>query len=135
MPEKPNQQGTADQWFTVGGHDLQSAKLLFEQQGPTDTITVLIQQAAEKYLKGYLLARGWKLKKTHDLELLVAEAAKLDKAFEQFLDLARTLSGYYLRNRYPHGYSSVCAIMPELAQHVNVHNFLFAAKISIAPIR
>ncbi|MBI4288720.1 MAG: HEPN domain-containing protein [Chloroflexi bacterium] len=76
MPEKPSPQGTPDQWFTVGGHDFQSAKLLFQQQGPADTITVLIQQAAEKYLKGYLLARGWKLQKTHDLEVLVAEAAK-----------------------------------------------------------
>ncbi len=63
MPEKPNQQGTIDQLFTVADHDFQSAKFLLQLQEPADTITVRIQQAAEKYLKGYLFTRGWILRK------------------------------------------------------------------------
>ena len=62
-----------------------------------------MQQAAEKYLKGYLITRGWKLQKTHDLEVLVSEAITHDKYFEQFLDFARMVSAYYLEDRYPPG--------------------------------
>ena len=86
-----------------GEHDLQSARLLFQQGGPTDTIAVLVQQGAEKYLKGYLLTRGWKLQKTHDLEVLVSGAITHDKSFDQFLDFARMVSAYYLEDRYPPG--------------------------------
>lgn len=64
---------------------------------------MLAQQAAEKYLKGYLLSRGWKLQKTHDLELLVSEAITHNKAFEQFLDFARKATAYYFEHRYPPG--------------------------------
>lgn len=103
MPDKPSQIRISEEWFKRGEHDLQSVKLLFQQGGPTDTIAVLLQQAAEKYLKGYLLTQGWKLQKTHDLEVLVSEAISYDKAFEQFLDLARVLSAYYLEDRYPPG--------------------------------
>lgn len=100
MPDKPN---IEKEWFLRGDHDLESATLLFEQGGYTDTVAVLLQQAAEKYLKGYLLSKGWKLKKTHDLEVLVAEAATHDKAFEQFLNFARVVSAFYLEDRYPPG--------------------------------
>ncbi len=33
-----------------------------------------LQQAVEKYLKAYLLSKGWALRKIHDLEVLVNEA-------------------------------------------------------------
>jgi len=89
MLDKPSQKSISDEWFLRGEHDLQSAKLLLQQGGHTDTIAILAQQAAEKYLKGYLLTQGWKLQKTHDLEVLVSKAITHDKAFEQFLDFAR----------------------------------------------
>jgi HEPN domain-containing protein len=103
MPDKPSQKSISEEWFLRGEHDLQSAKLLLQQGGPTDTIAVLAQQAAEKYLKGYLLSQGWKLQRTHDLEVLVSEAITHNKAFEQFLDFARVVSAYYLEDRYPPG--------------------------------
>jgi len=33
-----------------------------------------LQQAIEKYLKAYLLSKGWALRKIHDLQVLVNEA-------------------------------------------------------------
>ncbi|MBI4330008.1 MAG: HEPN domain-containing protein [Chloroflexi bacterium] len=86
---------------------MQSARLLLAQGGYLDTIAVLLQQAAEKYLKGYLLAQGWKLRRIHDLEALVNDAIDYDKEFERFLDLARVLSGFYLKDRYPPAPSSM----------------------------
>lgn len=103
MPDKPNHKSISEAWFLRGEHDLQSAELLLQQGGPTDTIAILAQQAAEKCLKGYLLTQGWRLQKTHDLEVLVTEAITHDKAFEQFLDFARVVSAYYLEDRYPPG--------------------------------
>jgi HEPN domain-containing protein len=55
----------------------------------------------EKYLKGFLLARGWPLEKTHDLTVLLDEAVKHDAKFARFEDLAQTLSQRYVEERYP----------------------------------
>lgn len=103
MPDEPARRRLADEWFLHGEHDLQSSRILLAQGGHSDTIAVLLQQAAENYLKGYLLTRGWRLRKTHDLELLVSEAAAFDDSFQQFLDFARLLSALYLEERYPPG--------------------------------
>ena len=121
MPDRPSSTSSSMEWLVRGEHDLQSARLLLQQDGPTDTIAILLQQAVEKHLKGYLLSRGWKLRRTHDLEVLVSEAVSHDKAFEPFLqdlypaglygdvqiydddDLARVLSACYIEARYPPG--------------------------------
>ena len=93
----------ASDWFIKGKYDLEDAELLLNGGGHTSTIAVLIQQAVEKYLKGYLVAHGWKLKKTHDIEELVTSAAKYDKSFTEFLEFARIITAYYVEDRYPPG--------------------------------
>jgi HEPN domain-containing protein len=103
MPDESIQKAITQEWFLRGEHDFQSADILRKQNGHADTIAVLIQQAVEKYTKGFLLGRGWKLRKIHDLELLVEEATKYDKSFIPFLDLARRLSAFYIEDRYPPG--------------------------------
>ena len=55
----------------------------------------------EKYLKGYLIYHGWKLKKTHDLTRLVADLASYDRSFEPHFDRLQRISEYYLEERYP----------------------------------
>ncbi|MBI4285925.1 MAG: HEPN domain-containing protein [Chloroflexi bacterium] len=101
MPDEPNQTNLTSRWFLRAEHDLQTAQIALRAGGPTDTVAILLQQAVEKYLKGYLLSKGWKLKKIHDLEELVTKAAVYDKALAQFLDLCRALSASYLQARYP----------------------------------
>ena len=103
MPDESMQRAIRQEWFLRGEHDFQSAGILLKQNGHSDTIVVLIQQAVEKYTKGFLLGRGWKLRKIHDLELLVEESTKYDKSFIPFLDLARRLSAFYIEDRYPPG--------------------------------
>ena len=66
----------AIEWFEKGKHDIEGARLLFNAGHHTDTIGILIQQATEKYLKGFLIYHGWKLEKIHDLVRLLAEAVK-----------------------------------------------------------
>ncbi|GIV15064.1 MAG: hypothetical protein KatS3mg022_0499 [Armatimonadota bacterium] len=42
----------AMEWFVRGDHDIETAQLLYDQDGYTDSIAYHIQQAMEKYLKG-----------------------------------------------------------------------------------
>ncbi|MEK7722256.1 MAG: HEPN domain-containing protein, partial [Elusimicrobiota bacterium] len=78
----------AEEWFEKARRDYESAKLILRHGGYADPAAVLLQQAVEKYLKGYLIARGWKLIKTHDLRFLIAEAEKHNGDFAKFYDLA-----------------------------------------------
>ncbi len=90
-------------WLRKGKNDFTTAKLAFGAGAPTDTTAVLLQQAAEKYLKGYLIGKGWKLQKIHDLEVLISEASRNDNTFRAFLDFARVISAVYVESRYPAG--------------------------------
>ena len=60
-----------------------------------------LQQALEKYLKAYLLERGWKLRKIHTLQSLLDEAAEFDNAITGFRPLCERVSGFYIAERYP----------------------------------
>ena len=73
------------------------------QEGYPDVILFLLHQAIEKYIKGYLIFNGWKLKKIHDLETLLTETMEFDKSFEKYLDFGRKLTAYYYEDRYPPG--------------------------------
>lgn len=96
----------AKEWFSHGQNDLLSARLILKEGGPLDTASVLIQQAVEKYLKGYLIFHGWELIKTHDLAYLIGEAAKYDQTFLPFTVECRKISQYYREQRYPIGVES-----------------------------
>jgi len=63
--------------------------------------------AGEKYLKGYLISRGWKLAKIHNLEDLLDEAVKHNKKLEKFYDLVTVITGYYFEEKYPFGKSEI----------------------------
>ncbi len=91
------------EWFNKGQHDLETAQLLYQQEGYPEIIALHIQQALEKYLKGYLIANGWQLRKIHDLEELLNSAIKFDASFADFLDVCRRATKYYMDSRYPIG--------------------------------
>lgn len=91
------------EWYEKGKHDIEAVKILIEKGGPSDVTGVLLQQAVEKYLKGYLINKGWKLRKTHDLKVLLDEAIKYDSSFSQYYDVLDVLTQYYLEERYPFG--------------------------------
>ncbi len=48
---------------------------------PSQSLDALLYSLHESILKAYLLSRGWKLRKIHDLGALVAEAVDLDPSF------------------------------------------------------
>ena len=91
----------AQSWLSVALEDLQAAEIMLTQGGPANIAAMHLQQAAEKYLKAYLLLKGWRLKRTHDLIELLDAAAQYDAAFETYRFIAETVTKYYSEDRYP----------------------------------
>ena len=71
------------QWKQKANEDLLSINRLSEgEMTATSSICFHCQQLAEKYLKLFLLYHGVEIVRTHEIEFLLCECAKLDKEFE-----------------------------------------------------
>ncbi|OHB80334.1 MAG: hypothetical protein A2Z25_00380 [Planctomycetes bacterium RBG_16_55_9] len=93
----------AQEWFERGRHDIETAQLLYDERGYTDSIAYHIQQAVEKYLKGYLVLHGKKPPKIHELDTLLNHVNVFDVSLDNFLELCEKASRYYIEDRYPPG--------------------------------
>lgn len=91
------------EWFERGRRDIETARLLYDKRGYADSIAYHIQQAIEKYLKGYLVLHGKKPPKIHELDVLINHIADFDNDLSGFLDICEKASKYYLEDRYPPG--------------------------------
>ena len=61
----------ANEWFGIADLDLASASYLQSMKPvPVEIICYHCQQAAEKYLKGFLAYFGYEIIRTHDLVVL-----------------------------------------------------------------
>lgn len=92
-------------WFRIGDRELRRAQNLL-RLGDLDGAGFNLQQAIEKYLKGYLLAQGWEFRRIHDLETLVNEAIIYDPSFEEFRAACQKITQFYIEERYPFTVSS-----------------------------
>lgn len=91
------------EWIERGKHDLEVAKILLAEEKYSGVVLFHIHQAVEKHLKGFLIYKGWELKKIHDIELLITAALSFDDEFQKYLDLGRQLTAFYYEERYPPG--------------------------------
>ncbi len=87
-------------WFKIGDKELERAKNLLNL-GDLEGAGFNIQQAVEKYLKGYLLSKGWELRRIHELETLLNEVVVRDPSFEPFRTACLKITDYYVEERYP----------------------------------
>jgi HEPN domain-containing protein len=87
-------------WVEKAKKDLHRVKVLLAD-GDTEGAGFHLQQAIEKYLKGYLLSKGWKLEYVHGLVKLLNYAKDYDPSFEEFRALCEQVTGYYVIERYP----------------------------------
>ncbi|MEA2007657.1 MAG: HEPN domain-containing protein [Chloroflexota bacterium] len=93
----------AKEWFEIAELDLASANYLQDMQPvPVEIICYHCQQAAEKYLKGFLAYFGHEIVKTHDLVLLNKLCQKAEEDFETIEEDCLLLTDYSVTIRYPY---------------------------------
>lgn len=90
-------------WLRSAHSRLRSSDLLYPLEGASESVIELLQEATERFLKAYLIGRGWKLRRIHDLGALVAEAVNLDPQFTAFEDFADNLTDQFWAQHYPGG--------------------------------
>lgn len=100
--KKEKNKKLAAEWFKIGDNEFCFAKAAFEELGAFyPQICFQCHQAAEKYLKGFLVYHNINSPKIHDLAQLVKLCAKIDRDFLEILEEANVLSQYYIVCRYP----------------------------------
>ena len=92
----------AREWFKVAETDLASATFLQGMRPvPVEVICYHCQQAAEKYLKGFLAIKGETIEKVHDLVRLNRICRKYAMDFESIEADCLMLTDYAVNVRYP----------------------------------
>jgi HEPN domain-containing protein len=97
QPEK-----TPREWLRYAQGDLDVAEREMAYTSPSyHTVCFLCQSAAEKFLKGYLIAQSWPLKKIHDLVDLLGDCTHYDQTFDDLIPDGVVLNEYITSGRYP----------------------------------
>jgi HEPN domain-containing protein len=58
--KKDRESSLPKDWYNKGALDIRRSEILLENNDP-EGAAFHLQQALEKYLKGYLIRKGWKL--------------------------------------------------------------------------
>jgi HEPN domain-containing protein len=92
------------EWFRYGDNDLTVAEhsALTLNPPPLEIICYHCQQAAEKYLKGYLVFHGVEeLPRAHNLMKLCELCSESDRLFDSIVSKCNVLNAYGVQPRYP----------------------------------
>lgn len=87
-------------WLSLAEKDLSRVKRSLRDKDP-ELAGFCLQQAVEKFLKAFLLSKGWKLRRIHDLEALIDDAMAHDTSLDQFRSVCQKITNYYVVERYP----------------------------------
>lgn len=88
------------QWIEKAGDDLIVIEKLTEfEVVATSAVCFHCQQVVEKYLKAFLIANGVEIRKTHNIEFLLAECEEFDSDFS-LID-PKDLNDFGVDVRYP----------------------------------
>ena len=89
-------------WIARAKQDLLSIKNnLAAEEIPWNAVVFHAQQAAEKYLKALLIARGAPPERTHVLTSLLVACLELDASFQELGSDCRFLDRHGMSARYP----------------------------------
>jgi len=87
-------------WLRIAEKDLKRVERMLATGDP-EAAGFYLQQAMERFLKAFLLSRGWGLKRIHDLEALLNQALAYDASLEEFRLACQKITGFYFVERYP----------------------------------
>ena len=77
-------------WHGVAKKDWRRMEIMLDNED-AEAAGYFFQQSLEKYLKAFLLERGWELRKIHELDALLDQAVKHHPDLESFRDLCDTI--------------------------------------------
>lgn len=101
-PPKEIRREQMDQWLGRANEDFGLAEHLVSENSPyLNAICFHAQQAAEKYLKAFLVHNQVEFPKTHDLVKILDLIATVDKPLAESLRDVKGLSNYGVDIRYP----------------------------------
>lgn len=86
-------------WVDIAEKDWRRANDLWEED--PELAGFCLQQAVEKFLKAFLLSKGWTLRRIHSLDALLDDAISYDSDLESYRSICQRISAFYLIDRYP----------------------------------
>jgi HEPN domain-containing protein len=87
-------------WLRIAEKDLQRVAFGLAGNDP-DLAGFYLQQAVEKFLKAFLLSRGWRLRRIHDLVVLLDDASQYGAEVGSFRAACQEITKFYFVERYP----------------------------------
>jgi HEPN domain-containing protein len=95
-------QSIVTDWISKGEDDYNFARTNLEEgKNFFAQICFHFQQAAEKYLKAFIIASDLEFRRIHDLGLLLKVCSAKDASFENLRETCEFLSAFYIEARYP----------------------------------
>jgi HEPN domain-containing protein len=88
-------------WLRQAEHDLHIARGHLERGDYSDTC-FMAEQAAQKVLKGFLMAQGQRSVPVHSVAQLAERCAQFNADFGAHVTSGRLLDQYYIPTRYPY---------------------------------
>ena len=104
------------QWLDFASEDLAVAQLAFKEKHFSHTC-FLSQQAIEKALKAFLIAKVNQYPRIHNLTDLLTQCTAVEATFTQFIPECATVDQYYIPTRYPTGIPGGLASTPPTTHH------------------
>ncbi|OGZ53984.1 MAG: hypothetical protein A3H64_03900 [Candidatus Ryanbacteria bacterium RIFCSPLOWO2_02_FULL_45_11c] len=92
-------------WFFRGEEDIVLIRLILKEGNSLPNLACFhAQQAAEKYLKGFLAYHDLHARKVHSIKELLEDCEQVDNSFSQLQKDADFLSQFYTETRYADDY-------------------------------
>lgn len=89
-------------WIRYAEGELRVAEREIEADSPVyHAICFLCQGSAEKFLKAYLISKGWELDKIHDIVELLHVSKTYNANLDDLIPKGEILNEYIVASRYP----------------------------------
>jgi len=90
------------EWISKANEDFEFASVNLKENKPFfSQICFHFQQAAEKYLKAFIIANDLEFLRSHDLPLLLKMSLSKDISLERLHEDCEYLNAFYVETRYP----------------------------------
>lgn len=97
----PTDESKPEHWFAFGDRDFDLVEVAVRNGVASSSVLAKLVEGLEKHLKGFLIGKGWRLVRTHDVQALLRLAIGFDGALAGFESVLEPLAEAYVEGRYP----------------------------------